>query len=199
MFHVVLSLASRFLFLGNVLQGFARGILALRNLETISSFLIPTLPPPPSTIPLLDDPSTIAQFQDEIVLPFASAISADLIAIESQSPAFVSSIFSYQSSLILATPSQLPDIVPILVLLAVISGFLVVLSEIVCLFTNIAKIPSAVKYASRYFFLKLFRITSYLIPDYVPTVLVPVYLSLSLSFVLFSWCGPVCTHWCSSE
>ena len=194
MFHIVLSLASRFLYLGNALRGFARGILALRDLHTISSFLIPALPPPPP-IPLLDAPAAITQFQDEIVLPYASAsaISTDLIAIESQSPVFVSSISSYQSSLMLVTPSQLPNLVPMFFVLAVISGFLVVLPEIICLFTNIAKISSAPKYASR-LFSKLFRIVSYIIPDCVPVVLSPVYLMLSLSTVLLAWRGPVRAH-----
>jgi hypothetical protein len=190
MFHIVFSLASRFLYLGNVLQGFARGILALRNLNTISSFIIPALPPPPS-IPLLDAPAAIAQIQDEI-LPYASAVSTDLIAIESQSPVFVSSIASYQSSLILVTPSQLPDLVPIFILLAIISGFLSVLPEIVYFFTNIAKISSAFEFASR-FYSKLLKTISYLIADYLPTALAPAHFLLSLSFLRFAWRGPVRT------
>jgi hypothetical protein len=175
-----------------MLQGFARGILALRNLNTISSFIIPALPPPPP-IPLLDAPIAIAQLQDEI-LPYASAVSTDLIAIESQSPVFVSSIASYQSSLMLVTPSQLPDLIPIFILLAVISGFLVVLLEIVCLYTNIAKTSSNFKRASR-FFSKLFRTNpiSYLVPDCVPAVIAPAQVFLFLSCVLFSWMGPVRT------
>jgi hypothetical protein len=191
MFHVVLSLASRFLYLGNVVRGFARGILALRNLQTISSLIIPALPAPPPTL-LLDAPTTISKLQDEIILPYASAVATDLIAIESQSPVFASSIASHESSLMLVTPSQLPDLVPIFILLAIISGFLVVLPEIFCLFTNIAKTPSAIKYASR-FFSKLFRTNpiSYLISDYTPSMLVPAHLFLFLSCVLFSWTGLV--------
>ncbi|KAI0264527.1 hypothetical protein BGY98DRAFT_1181844 [Russula aff. rugulosa BPL654] len=55
MFHIVLAIASRFLYFGNALQGFARGILALRNLGVISSHLIPAISPPPP-IALLDAP-----------------------------------------------------------------------------------------------------------------------------------------------
>jgi hypothetical protein len=177
-----------------VLHGFARGILALRNLQTISSLLIPALPPPPP-IPLLDAPASIAKLQDEIVLPYASAVSADLIAIESQSPVFVSPIASYQSSLMLVTPSQLPDLLPIFILLAIISGFLVVLPEIVCLFTNITKTSPAFEYASR-FFSKLFRTNpiSHPTPNCSPSVLIPAQLFLFLNSVLFSWTGVVRTY-----
>jgi hypothetical protein len=193
MFHVVLSLASRFLYLGNVLRGFAHGILALGNLQSFSTLLIPALPPPPS-VSLLDAPTAIAQVQDEIVLPFASAVSTDLIAIESQSPVFVSSISSYQSSLILATPSQLPDIVPILVLLSIVSGFLVVLPEIICLLTNIAKTSPAFKRVSS-LFSKLFRTNPifYLVPSNVPAVFIPAQLFVFLTSVLFSWIELVST------
>ena len=199
MLHVVLSLASRFLYLGNMVRGFARGILALRNLQTISSLLIPALPAPPP-IPLLDAPTTIAKLQDEIVLPYASAVSTDLIAIESQSPVFASSTASHESSLMLVTPSQFPDLVPVLILLAIISGFLVVLPEIFCLFTNIAKTSPAIKYASR-LFPKLFRTNpiSHLIPDYSPSMLVPAQLFLFLNCVLFSWTGLVRTYSFASD
>ena len=195
MFHIVLSLASRFLYLGNVVRGFAHGILALRNLQTISSLLIPALPAPPP-IPLLDAPTAIAKLQDEIVSPYASAVSTDLIAIKSQSPVFASSIASHESSLMLVTPSQLPDLVPIFILLAIISGLLVVLPSIICPFTNIAKTSSVIKYASR-FFSKLFRTNpiSYLIPDCSPSMLVPAQLFLFLNCVLFSWTGLVRTYY----
>jgi hypothetical protein len=73
-------------------QGFAS-----RNLHIISSHLIPTFPPPPP-IPLLDAPKAFAELPDEIILP---NVSAELFAIESQSPVFSSPISSYQSSSII--------------------------------------------------------------------------------------------------
>src|SRR6266851_6655843 len=191
MFHIVFSLASRFLFLRNVVQGFAHGILALRNLHVISSHLIPALPAPQSIL-LLDPPAAFADIQDQIILPYVSVASAELIAIESQSPVFSSSISSYQSSLMLVTPSKLPDFVPIFIILAIISGFLVFLPEIVCHLMNVAKVPSAFTPASR-FFAKLFRTNPllYLVPDYVPAVLAPAQAFICLTTLRISWSGSV--------
>lgn len=110
---------SRFLYLRNVLHGFARGILALRNLYTISYLLIPSF----STHPASPRPSHCPAPR-RLLLPVIS-------------PPFP------------VIPSQLPDIMPISIVGVVISGFLVLLREIICLFTNIAKISSALKYASR--------------------------------------------------
>jgi hypothetical protein len=166
MFHVVFSLESRFLFFRNIVQGFARGILALRNLHVISH-LIPALPAPQSIL-LLGPPTVFADVQDQIIfLPSVSVASAELIAIESQSPVISSPISSYQSSLMLVTPSQLPDLVPIFVILA---------------FTP----------ASR-FFAKLFRTNPllYLVPDYVPAVLAPAQLFICVFTLRLSWSGPV--------
>ena len=126
MFHFVFSIASRLLCFGNMLQGFARGIRALRNLHSISSRLIPALPPPPP-IPLLDPPTAFADFSDELILPNASA---ELFAIESQSLVFSSLIPRFPSALIAVTPSQLPNLVFFFFMLAIISGIIILLSEI---------------------------------------------------------------------
>ena len=126
MFHFVLSIASRFLYLGDMLQGFARRISTLRNLHSISSHLILALPPPPP-IPLLDPPTAFPEFSDEVILPNASA---ELFAIESQSRVFSSLIPRFPSARIAVTPSQLPNLVFFIIILAIISGFLVLLSEV---------------------------------------------------------------------
>ncbi|KAF8502908.1 hypothetical protein F5888DRAFT_1123729 [Russula emetica] len=135
MFHLVFSLTSRFLYLRNILQGFARGILALRSLDTISSYLAPALSPPPP-VPLLDAPAPFVDHPEQIILPYPSR---DVIAIERQLPVFASPFPIYQSSLIAVTPSQFPKFLPLLVILAVISGFVVVLPEITYSLMNIAK------------------------------------------------------------
>jgi hypothetical protein len=199
MFHVVLSFATRFLYLGNVLHGFAREILALRNLPLISSHLIPALSPPPP-VAFLDAPTAFVELSNQIVSPLVSVVSAvsdasaDIIAIECQSPVFSSPIASYQSSLMLVTPSQLPDLVSILIFLAIISGFLIIIPEIVYFFMKIAKIPSAFTLISR-FFAKIFRTNpiTYLVPNYVPSGSVPSQFLLSLISLLYLRSGPVGT------
>ena len=126
MFHLVFSIASRLLCLGNILQGFARGMRALGNLHSISSQLIPALPPPPPIL-LLDPPTAFADFQDEFIFPNASA---ELFPVESQSRVFSSLVPRFPSALIAVTPSQLPNLVFFFFMLAIISGSLVLLSEI---------------------------------------------------------------------
>jgi hypothetical protein len=148
MFHIVLAIASRFLYFGNALQGFARGVLALRNLGIISSHLMATLSPPPP-IPLLDAPVPFMGLPEEIISSYPSAGLIAIERIEHQSPIFSSPIPSYQSSLITVTPSQLPSLLPLLVVIAMISGFAILLPEIVHIFMNVAKIPSAFTHASR--------------------------------------------------
>jgi len=138
MFHFVLALASRFLYFGNALQGLARGILALRNIGVISSHLIPALSPPPP-IALLDAPAPFVGLSEEIIPPYPSAGLIALERIERQPPAFAPPILSYQSSLITVSPSQLPIFLPLfMVMLAIVSGFVILLPEIIDFFTNIA-------------------------------------------------------------
>ena len=131
MFHIVLAITSRFLYFGNVLQGFARGILALRNLGLISSHLIPALSPPPP-IALLDAPVSFVGLPEEIIPPYPSGGLIALERIERQPPPFASSIPSYQSSLITVSSSQLPILLPLFIItLAIISGFLLLIPEII--------------------------------------------------------------------
>ena len=140
MFHIVLAIASRFLYFGNALQGFARGILALRNLGIISSNLITALSPPPP-IALLDAPVPFVGLPEEIIPPYPSVGLIALERIERQPPAFASPIPSYQSSLTTVSSSQLPIILPLfIILLAIISGFVLLLPVIMDSFMNVANI-----------------------------------------------------------
>jgi len=136
MFHIVLAIASRFFYVGNV---FARGILALRNLGVISSHLIPALCPPPP-IAFLDAPVPFVGLPEEIIPPYPSVGLIALERIERQPPPFASPIPSYQSSLIPVSSSQLPILLPIfIVMLAIISGSILLLPEITDFFMNVAK------------------------------------------------------------
>ena len=191
MFHAILSLTSRFLYLRNILQGFARGILALRSLDAISSHLIPALSPPPP-VPLLDALVPSVERLEQIYLPYPSR---DVIATERQFPVFASPFPIYQSSLIAITPSQFPKFLPALVILAVISGLVVILPEIAYFFTNIAKIPSTFTHASRYI-AKLFKSKPmfYCLPTSLPSQFASSKLAISLVSLLFLWTGPVLIH-----
>jgi hypothetical protein len=188
MFHVIFSLTSRFLYLRNILQGFARGILALRSLDAISSHLTPALSPPPP-VPLLEAPLPFLERPEQIISPYPSR---DVIAIQRQFPVFASPFPIYQSSLIAITPSQFPNFLPVLVILAVISGFAVILPEIAYFFTNIAKTPSAFTHASRYI-AKLFKYKSmfYCPPTSLPPQSASSKLPISLISLLLLWTGPV--------
>jgi hypothetical protein len=174
MFHVIFSLTSRFLYLRNILQGFARGILALRSLDAISSRLTPALSPPPP-VPLLDAPDPFVERLEQIISPYPSR---DVIAIERQFPVFASPFPIYQSSLIAVTPSHFPKFLPVLVILAVISGFVVILPEIIYFFTNISK-----SFKSKFMF--------YCPPTGLPSQFASSKLPISLVSLLLLWTGPV--------
>ncbi len=121
-----------------MLQGFARGLLALRL--GVSSYLIPALSPPPP-IALLDAPVPFVGFPEEIFPPYPSGGLIAIDRIERQPPAFVSPIQSYSSSLITVSSHQFPIFLPIFVIvLAIISGFVVVLPDTIYVITNVAKI-----------------------------------------------------------
>ena len=219
-----LQVASRFLSLRNVFQGLVHWVLALRNLRGISSNLIPALPPPP-LIPSLDAPKAFSGLQDEIFLPYVSSVSAvsaastvsaasavssttavsaastvsiasaELIAIESQSSFFSSPISAFQSSLMLVTPNQLPNLViSSFVLLSIISAVIILLGGF-CALTNAAKISSAFKCTSR-IFAKLSRTNPvpYLVPACVPPVFAPFQLVICLVSLLILRTGPVRIH-----
>lgn len=177
MFHLVFSLTSRFLYLRNILQGFARGILALRSLDAISSHLTPAISPPPP-VPLLDAPVPFAERPEQIILPYPSR---DVIAIERQFTVFASPFPIYQSSLVAVTPSQFPKFLPLLVIFAVISGFVVILPEIAYFYMNIAK-----SFSSKPLF--------YRRPATLRSQIASFKLPIALISLLLLWTGPVLIH-----
>jgi hypothetical protein len=184
MFKVVFSLASRFLYLGNMLQGFAHRVLALGSLDAISSRLTPTLPPPPP-VPLLDASVPFAELLEDIVSPLPSVV------FERQSPAFSSLIPSYQSSLIAVSPSQFPKFLPFFVVLAAISGIVIILPGIVYF---LAKIASAFTNASRTIAKSFKSIPiSHFLPASLPSWFSSFELPISLLSLLLLWTGPVRT------
>ncbi|KAH9064980.1 hypothetical protein EDB87DRAFT_1680146 [Lactarius vividus] len=126
--EIVFAFTSRFLYLGNMLRGLARGVLALRNLRAMTSRLMPTLCSPPPTH-LLEAP--IVPLSPPLVLP--SSIPT----------------LGYQSSLVTVTPNRLPDLVPLLLLLAFFSGFVLLLPGLVYVYSAIANRISASAYSSR--------------------------------------------------
>lgn len=209
-----LQIASRFLYLRPVFQGLARWVLALRNFRAISSKLIPALPPPPP-IPSLDAPTAFSGLRDGFVSPPVSSIaavstasgsaitassaasaisiaSAEFVAIESQSSFFSSPISAFQSSLMLVTPDQLPDLViSIFILLSIISASLVILPKLFKTnLINTAKISSAFTRTS-VFLAKLFRTNP--IPNLVPACVPPVFSPVQLVICLVSLLGT--TFW----
>ena len=201
---VSLQLASRFLSLRNMFQGLAHWILALRNLRAISSNFIPALPPPPP-FPTLDAPTVFSSLPNDFFLPSVSSVSAlpaasavsvasaELIAIESQ-PSFLSSpISAFQSSLMLATPNQLP--ISIFILLSIISASLFFFSASLYFHNNTANISSAFTRTSR-IFAKLFRTNPipYLVPAYVPPIFAPLQLVICLISLLVLRTGLVRVH-----
>ncbi len=80
--------------------------------------------------------------------------SGDLIAIERielHPPPFASPIPSYQSSLMVVSSSGLPNLLPLfIIMLGIISGFVVVLPEIIYFFMNVSKSRNVSKLV-RYF------------------------------------------------
>ncbi|KAI9436992.1 hypothetical protein H4582DRAFT_1961105 [Lactarius indigo] len=88
MFQVIFAFTARFLHLGNMLRGLARGVLALRNLRDITSNLIPTLCSPPPTN-LLEAPIAPMEPLGEFRTPSSFG---ELIVIESPPLVLPSSI-----------------------------------------------------------------------------------------------------------
>jgi hypothetical protein len=162
MFHIVLAIASRFIYFGNdALQGFAHGILALRNLCVISSHLIPAISPPPP-ITLLDVPVhfPIVGLPEDIIPPYPSAglFALERIGRQRVNLHSLPRPFPAISLLITVSSSQLPVFLPFfIIMLAIISGFVIVLPEIIDYFMNAAKSSNI----SKFFRSKLF---SYLLP-----------------------------------
>jgi hypothetical protein len=127
-------------------------MLAVRNLRITSSrHLIPTLSPPP-LVQLLESPGPplpLLELSDDFGMPYPTT---DLLVID-QPPSFMlSPMPSYQSSLAIVTPSNIPDLVPLFLMLAIISGLFCFLPELAYVFTVISKFLSAFVNASNSFF-----------------------------------------------
>ncbi len=166
MFQALFAVTSRFLYLGNILRGFAHGVLALRNLGTITSHLIPTLSSPP-LINLLEAP--LAPLEPLEVFRTPSP-SGGLIVINGPPPSRVLPyplpIRSYQSSLVVASPnSLLLDFLPLL-LLALFLGFLPGLVYVCVSIPHTSrKFPVASILKSRIF--SLFSLVSVFLPSQI--------------------------------
>jgi hypothetical protein len=194
MFHVVFSIASRFRYFGSLLQGFARGLLALRNLGLIPSHLIPTLPPP-LPIPLLDAPVPLVELPEEIIPPYPSGGLIAIKPIERQPPLFASPIPSYQPSLITVSSSQLHSFLPLFIIFAIISGFIVFLPVIVNFSMNVAKLSSPYTHASRYIPKSIIpKPISHFLPASLSSRFPSSRFLISLVFLVLLWTGPVRTH-----
>ncbi|KAH9075585.1 hypothetical protein EDB83DRAFT_2312042 [Lactarius deliciosus] len=147
MLQVVFAFTSRFLYLGDMLRVLARGVLALRNLRAVTSHLMPTLCSPPP-IHLLEAPIAPLVPMEEFRTPSSFG---GLIVIESPPLVLPSSIptLGYQSSLVTVAPNRLPDLVPLLLLLAFFSVFVLLLPGLVYVYSTIANRTSAFAYLSR--------------------------------------------------
>ena len=200
MFQALFAFTSGFLNLGNLLQGLARGVLALRNLRI--SRLRPTLSSP-QPIHLLEAPiAPLGRLVEEFRTPSSSG---GLIVIEDPPLVLPSPIptRSFQSSLVTVTSNRLPNLVPFLLLLIFISGFLLLLPGLVHVRATIANRISAFCRQSRKFSkASSFKPVSSLVPVFslVPTFsLVPNFFStlifsrhlVSLVSLLLLWTGPV--------
>ena len=193
MFLALFALTSGFLYVGNLLRGLARGVLAFRSLHDITSHLMPTLCSPPATH-FLDAPIAPLELLEEFRMPSSSG---GLIAIEVPPLVLPSPIptFSYQSSLVTVTPpNRLLDLVPFLLLLAFISGLVLLLPGFVYVFSTIAGRISALSRLSR----KNFKALSFslvllfsLVPNFFSTQIFSLRLLVSPASLLLLWIGPV--------
>jgi hypothetical protein len=185
MLQAFIAFTSGFLYVGNLLRGLARGILALRTLHDITSHLVPTLSPPHPTH-LLDAPTAHLSVLEEFTTP--SSYGA-LIAIEVPPLVLPSPIptRSYQTDLI-----GFLDLVHLLLLLAFISGLVLLLPGLVYVFATIASRISALSRLSR----NNFKASSIkpafsLVPNFASTQIFSPRLLVSLASLLLLWTGPV--------
>jgi hypothetical protein len=167
-------------------------MLALRNLRITSSrHLIPTLSPPP-LVQLAESPGPplpLLELSDDFGMPYPTT---DLLVID-QPPSFMlSPMPNYQSSLAVITPSNIPDLVPLFIILAIISGLFCFLPELAYIFTVISKSLSAFVNASNDFFNPIKRKqTSNLVLTARPSQPISFRTILYLVSLVLLWTGPV--------
>jgi hypothetical protein len=181
MFHALFALLRG-------LRGFARGLLALRKLHDIASHLVPTLCSPPPSHFLDAAPIAPLDVLEELTTP--SSYGA-LIAIEVPPQALPSAIPThiYQSGLVTVTPTHFFDLIHILLLLAFISGLVLLLPGLVYVFATIAgRISAPFRLSTKNSKASSFKPAFRLAPNFVST---PLFLLVSLVSLLLLWTGPV--------
>ena len=190
---------SGFLYVGNLLRGLARGVLALRNIHDITSHLIPTLSSPPIAH-LLDAPIPPLDLLEEFR---TQSSSGGLIVIEVPPLVLPSPIptHSYQSSLATVTPNRLLDLVHLLLLLAFIFGLVLLLPGLAYVCATIADRISAFSRFSRKNFkaygfslVPIFSLVLLfsLVSNFFSTQIFSLRLLVSPASLLLLWIGPVC-------
>jgi hypothetical protein len=193
MFQALFAFTSGYLGLGNLLQGLARRVLALRNSRIIPSRLRPALSSP-LPIHLLEVPIAPLDLLKEFRAPSSSG---GLVVVEGPPLVLPSPIptLSYQSSLATVTSNRLPDLVPLPLLLAFIFGFVLLLPGLVYVCVTIASRISALASPSR----KISKTFSFK-PSLVSTFSLVLYFFstrifsrhlVSLASLFLLWTGPV--------
>ena len=147
MLQTLFAFTAGFLNLDNLRRGLARGALTLRDLCVIIFRLRLTLSCAPP-IHVMEVPISPSVLMEELTMPSSSQ---GLIVIEAPSLVLPSPIptRSYQSSPVTVTSDRLPDLVPLLILLVVISGFVLLLPGLVYFCSTIANRISAFSRISR--------------------------------------------------
>lgn len=187
MLQTLFAFTAGFLNLNNLRRGLARGALTLRDLCVIIFRLRPTLSCAPP-IHVMEVPIAPSVLMEELTMPSSSQ---GLIVIEAPSLVLPSPIptRSYQSSPVTVTSDRLPDLVPLLLLLVFISGFVLLLPGLVYFCSTIANRISAFSRISRKKVLS-FKSISSLVPYLFSTRIFSRHL-VSLVSLLLLWTGQV--------
>ena len=181
--------------LGILLQGLARRVFRFRKLPIVR--LKPSLSSPPP-IHLLEAPiAPLERLVEEFRTPSSSG---GLIVTEGPPLVQPSPIptRSFQSSLVTVTPNRIPNLVPFLLLLIFISGFLLLLPGLVYVRASIANRISAIcrrqsrkfSKASSFKPVSSLVLVFSLVPNFFSTLIFSRHL-VSLVSLLLLWTGPV--------
>ena len=209
MFLAVFALASGLMYVGDVLRGFARGILGFKSLHDIASHLMPSLPSP-HTAYLLDAP--IAPIAPVTPLVFLEELSTpspcgELMVLD-VSPSVLPSAIptpNYQLSIDTIQPNLNLDIAHFFVLMLFVSALVEHYPKLVLLCAFIARkiffffrlATSSLKSISGLVpiisLVPLFSFVSLLghVPDFFSTRTFSSRLLFSLASLPLSWTGPV--------